>query len=89
MAEESFISHGIFGEPAQSTAHVQLSGVLLSAARHTCSLTGQGFSVATVRTFGFQAALCLADTEHPATPEPGNIISGTVFLTASLDLDVP
>ena len=28
--------------------------------------------------------MCLPDAEHPVTPEPGNIISGTVYLTAAI-----
>lgn len=85
MASESFISYGVFGDPAQSTAHARLAGTVLRASHRICELTGQGFSVATVRTVGFETDLCLADTEHPSTPEPGNVISGTVFLTAVID----
>lgn len=87
MASESFISHGIFGDPAESTAHARLSGVVLKAGHRTCTLTGQGFSVATVRSAGFEADLCLSDAEHPVTPEPGNIISGTVFLVATVEAE--
>jgi hypothetical protein len=57
----------------------------LTAERRICSLTGQPFIIAVVRTVGFEADLCLAGTEHPATPEPDNIISGTVFLVATID----
>jgi hypothetical protein len=85
IAAESFISYGVFGDPAQSTAHARLAGTVLRASHRNCELTGQGFSVATVRTVGFETDLCLADTEHPATPEPGSIIAGTVFLTAIID----
>jgi hypothetical protein len=84
MAAESFISHGVFGDPAQSTAHARLGGTVLRASHRTCEVTGQGFSVATVRTVGFEADLCLADTEH-RTPQPGSIISGTVYLIAAID----
>jgi hypothetical protein len=85
MAPESFISHGVFGDQAERTAHARLSGVALKVSHRTCTLTGQGFSVATVRSVGFEADLCLADAEHPVTPEPGNIVSGTVFLVATLE----
>ena len=85
IAAESFISPGIFGDPAQSTAQARLAGTVLRASHRICELTGQGFTVATVRCVGFDTDLCLADTEHPVTPEPGSIISGTVFLTATID----
>jgi hypothetical protein len=71
-------------QPGQ-TAHARLAGTVLRASHRSCELTGQGFSVATVRTVGFETDLCLADAEHPATPEPGSIIAGTVFLTALID----
>jgi len=38
-----------------------------------------------VRTAGFEADLCLAGSEHPGLPAPGNIISGTVVLSAAID----
>lgn len=85
VASESFFSHGIWGDPAESTAHAQLSGVVIKAGHRTCVFTGQGFSVATVRSVGFEADVCLSDAEHPVTPEPGNIVSGTVFLVASIE----
>jgi hypothetical protein len=85
LASESFFSHGIWGDPSDSTAHAQLSGVVLKASHRRCALTGQGFSVATVKTIGFEADLCLSDTEHPVTPQPGNIVSGTVYLVATVD----
>jgi hypothetical protein len=84
LAAESFLSSGVFADPADSTAHAQLSGTILRASHRICELTGQGFSVAAVRTVGFDTDLCLADTEHPIPPEPGSILSGTVFLTATI-----
>lgn len=87
MASESFFSHGIFGDPTESTAHAWLSGVVLNAGHRTCTVTGQGFSVATVRSVGFEADVCLSDAEHPITPAPGNIVSGTVFLVATIEAE--
>ena len=81
------MSYGVFGDPSKSTARARLSGVVLSARQLVCELTGQGFSVATVRTVGFEADVCLATTEHTVAPSPGNIVSGTVFLTATIDND--
>ena len=85
VGPESFFSYGIFGAPAASTARARLSGTVVQAGHHTCTLTGQGFSVITVRSVGFEAAVCLPDTEHPVTPEPGNVVSGTVVLSAAID----
>lgn len=82
MAAESFISYGVFADPAASTAHARLSGTVLRARHHTNALTGQGFTAATVRTVGFETELCLADADHTAVVEPGSVISGTVYLTA-------
>ncbi len=82
---ESFFSYGIFGDPAESTARARLSGTVVQAGHRTCTLTGQGFSALTVRSVGFEAAVCLPDSEHPVTPAPGNVISGTVILTAAID----
>ncbi|MDQ1493993.1 MAG: hypothetical protein QOG69_476, partial [Actinomycetota bacterium] len=87
VASESFMSYGVFGDPEQSSAHARLSGVVLSAQERVCALTGQGFSVATVRTVGFEAAVCLARTEHAVAPHAGNVVSGTVFLTATVESD--
>ena len=42
-------------------------------------------ATASVRTAGFETGLCLAGSEHLDLPVPGNIISGTVFLTAAVD----
>ena len=61
----------------------------LRAERHVCALTGQPFTVAAVRTAGFEADLCLPGSEHPGLPAPGNIISGTVVLSAAFDAPLP
>jgi hypothetical protein len=84
LAAESFISYGVFADPAQARPHARLSGTVLHAGRHICALTGQPFTVAAVRTTGFEADVCLAGSEHPALPAPGSIISGTVVLSAAI-----
>ncbi len=73
------------GDPRQASAHARLSGTVLAAERAVCALTGQPFTIASVRTAGFEADLCLAGSEHPDLPVPGSIISGTVFLSAAID----
>lgn len=79
MATASFISYGAFaqalGNSAPPTAQAWPSGTVLRASHRTCTLTGQGFSVATVRTAGFAADVCLPDLDHLTSPEPGNIIT--------------
>ncbi len=78
-------SYGVFGDPAQARPSARLSGTVFAAGQHVCALTGQPFTVAAVRTAGFEADLCLAASEHPDVPAPGNIISGTVCLAAAID----
>jgi hypothetical protein len=85
VAAESFVPYGMFGEPGQASAHARLSGIVLTARRSICALTGQPFTIASVRTVGFEADLCLAGSEHPGVPAPGNVVSGTVFLSVFID----
>jgi hypothetical protein len=81
MGAESFISYGTFdqenGEPV-----AQLNGVVLSAGRRRVQATGGEFSVARVRSVGFEADVCLPG-DLP-TPEPGNVLGGLVYLVADL-----
>ena len=74
--------------PRPGPAPARLSGTVLKAGHHICALTGQPFTVAAVRTAGFEADLCLAGSEHPGLPAPGNIISGTVVLSAAIDAPI-
>jgi hypothetical protein len=84
MAAESFISSGVFGEPAEADATALLNGIVLRAERRTTMQTGQTFVVVRVRSLGMEVDLCLAGVDHPEVPVPGQIIGGTVFLVASL-----
>ncbi len=84
IATESFISHGVFGDPKESRATARLSGTVLSAERRTTAQTGQAFLVARVRTIGFEVDLCLNANEHPDLPAAGHVVSGIVFLVGSL-----
>src|SRR5271166_1201019 len=86
LGAESFISLGLFADIARNRSRARLSGTVLEANRRVSGLTGQPFTVAAVRTAGFTADLCLAASEHPDMPVPGNIISGTVFLSATIDV---
>jgi hypothetical protein len=85
-ARSRSISHGLFADAAQARSYARLAGPVLHADRRTVSVTGQHFTVARVHTNGFDTDICLAAADHPAIPEPGNIIAGTVFLVAALDL---
>lgn len=83
LAAESFISYGVFEEPSAATAYARLSGVVRTAERRVVELTRQGFVVAEVSTCGFDVTVCLPDGSP--VPMPGAVLSGTVFLTASVD----
>lgn len=78
------LRHGV-RRPGAASANARLSGTVLKADRAVCTLTGQPFTIASVRTTGFEADLCLAYSEHPDLPAPGDIISGTVYLSATID----
>ena len=89
LGAESFISYGVFDDPAQAGPQARLSGIVLKAAPRICALTGQPFTVATVSTAGFAADVCLPAGEHPAPPAPGAVLSGTVSLTAAFTGPLP
>ena len=80
-----FLPFGAFAEPAKAQPHARLTGTVVKAERRINRLTGQSFSVAIVRTAGFDADVCLSAAEHPDLPAPGAIISGVVSLSARLD----
>jgi hypothetical protein len=83
IAASSFISYGVFGDEAHASAHARLSGIVAGAERRVVQETGQAFIAAVASTAGFDVTVCLAD--GAVMPKPGGVISGTVFLTASLD----
>jgi hypothetical protein len=85
LAAESFTSYAGIADHPHLQSRAWLSGTVLGATRRVSGLTGQSFTVATVRTAGFEATLCLAGTDHPDLPEPGTVIGGTVVLSAAID----
>jgi hypothetical protein len=88
VATSSFFSYGVFGDAAEASAHARLSGVVAKAERRLVQETGHVFITAVVSTAGFDVTVCLED--GTVMPAPGGVISGNVFLTASLDgLKVP
>lgn len=88
MAAESFISYGVFDDPAEAQAHARLNGIVTDAERRTVVATGQDFVVARVRTAGFEADVCFAGADCPSTPVAGNVVGGTVFMVGSMSLSV-
>jgi hypothetical protein len=84
-AAESFVSYGLFGEPEGAEPYAMLSGTVLSTETHTVALTGQTFHVARTASVGMEVDVCLAAADHPEAPPVGGIVTGTVYLVASVD----
>ncbi len=88
---ESFFPFGLFdadrsrGGPAP---FAELTGTVLAAERRTVELTGRSFSVARVRTCGFEADLCLPVDGRAPPPVPGNVVTGVVYLVGSVPAKV-
>jgi hypothetical protein len=85
LAAESFTSYAGVADRPHLQSRAWLSGTVLGATRRVSGLTGQSFTVAAVRTAGFEASLCLAGDDHPDLPAPGSIIAGIVVLSAAID----
>ena len=85
MAAESFLSYGLFGEQHDPFAWV--SGIVTDARTARTESTGQLFHVArtSVGSLGMWVDVCLSGSDWPAAPEPGNVVSGTVHLVASIE----
>jgi hypothetical protein len=88
LAAESFTSYAGIADRPHLQSRAWLSGTVLGATRRVSGLTGQAFTVAAVRTAGFEASLCLAASDHPELPAPGSIIAGTVILSAAVDTPI-
>lgn len=86
IAAESVLAEGLFGPPEEADAVVRISGTVLRAQSRTNGLTGHAFTVARIRTVGFEADICLSSAEHPRVPEPGSVLSGYVYLVGRIDL---
>lgn len=81
---QSFLAAAVFGASEDADAYARLAGTVLRAERRSVAQTGQQFIAARVRTTGFELDVCLAASDHPTVPTPGQTIAGTVFLVASL-----
>ena len=84
VGHESFISYGVFGEPAHAEAGARFAGVVIDAERRTVQQSGQTFIAATVQTIGIYASVCLSGTEFDAVPRPGQVLAGEVFVVGSV-----
>ncbi len=84
LGAQSFLSHGVWGEPAQSQAYARLAGIVSRVDTRANTLTGQRFHVARVRSFEMELDVCLAADEHPEPPVAGGVVAGTAFLTGTL-----
>lgn len=84
VGSESFFSYGVFGDPAASEAVCRFAGVVRHAERRTVHQTGQSFVVATLRTCGIEAAVCLSGADFAAVPVAGNVLAGECFIVGSL-----
>lgn len=85
LADESFLSYGLFGDADAAEPTAFVAGTVLDAETRTHGVTGQSFHVARLRTAGFEATACLPASAHPVTPEPGQVVAGSAYLV----LDVP
>ncbi|BCY06643.1 hypothetical protein [Actinoplanes sp. L3-i22] len=84
MGAESFISYGVFDQ-ADGEPYAQLAGVVLAAERRRVRISGGEFTVARVRTAGFESDVCLPG-DLP-TPAPGAVLGGVVYLVADLPFE--
>lgn len=85
VAARSFFSYGVFAEEADATAHARLTGEVLHAERRVVQASGQEVVVVQVESAAFAVTVCLEGAAHPSTPVAGNVLTGTVFLTAALE----
>ncbi len=83
MATESFLSYGVFNAPADAHANSRLNGVVLSSQVRTNELSGEQFMVCRVRCLDFE--LELLTVPHITPPEPGDIVSASPYLVASIE----
>ena len=89
VAEESFFSYGVFGEPSKSNANARFAGTVISAERRTNEETKQTFIVVKVCTTGIDATVCVSGDELDSVPLPGQVIAGDVFIVGSIPILEP
>jgi hypothetical protein len=85
MASESFLSFALFGDAEEADPLARLAGVVVATRTGTVAATGQTFHAVRVRSLGMEVDVCLAADDHPAPPEPGGVVAGTVYLVADVE----
>lgn len=85
IAPESFFSFGVLAQDdADAEPYARMSGRVVEVETRTNTRTEQAFHAVQVTCAGLHLVLCLAASEHPAPPATGNIVSGIVYLSASV-----
>lgn len=89
MGPESFISYGVFAPEISGSDRAEpiarMHGTVLASERRTAAETGQEFAVTRVRTAGMEVDLCIAGSDLAQHIEPGQVIGGEVYLSASIE----
>ncbi len=86
MSSESFVSYGLVsGNGGEPHAYARLSGTVLAGTTKLNTRTGRAFHVARVRNVLGELDVCVPVCDQPEVPIPGNVVSGLVYVVASLD----
>lgn len=86
MSSESFVSYGLVsGDGGEPHAYARMSGTVLAGTTKLNTRTGRAFHVARVRNVLGELDVCVPVCDQPEVPVPGNVVSGLVYVVASLD----
>ena len=80
LAAESFISYGVFADPAQARPHARLSGTVLQPGGTSARSPGSPSPSPPSAPPDSRPTCAWPPASTPDLPAPGNIISGTVVL---------
>jgi hypothetical protein len=84
MAAGSFISYGVFADPADAEARARMNGIITAVEARTNALTGRRFLACRVESIGSEFDLVTVPSEG-AEPMVGSVVAAEVFLIASID----
>lgn len=85
LAPESFFSLGLFTEDdTDAEPYARISGRVVEVETRTNSRTEQQFHAVQLSCTDMQLVLCLAASDHPGAPQPGNVVAGVTYLVASV-----
>jgi hypothetical protein len=84
MGSESFMSYGVFGEPASAEAYGRVNAIVVAAETRRNLLTGQTFLACRARCLGFELDILTEPVAGPQ-PTPGSIVAANVWLVASIE----